>query len=243
MRRASSRTPIVPAASLSAVVAVLLTLVPAPVEAHPFGPPPTARLWAEGTAVTIDWGAAPDDLATIGVELGLLPDDAPEQYLEAPTQVAPDREHEERLAGSEELHRYLLERVRVWQDGRPCEGEVRPIERFLTRGVTIVHRCAAEVDQVEVEIALLHDVHDAYRTFAFSASDDAEPSQAVFTTSSPRHTWHFGGAEAEDTSGAARSAGLVGLVVLGVVALAGVLGAELFGRRGDPDEDADGVAT
>jgi hypothetical protein len=210
---------------------VLLT-APPPADAHPFGPPPTARIWAEGDVVTIDWAAAPDDLALIGVELGLLPEDTPDAYLEAPTQVAPERAHEEQMSRSPELVDYLLERVRVIQRGRDCEGGVEPIERFLTRGATVVHRCAEPVTEVEVEIGLLHDVHPAYRTFAFSASDEAEPSQAVFTAASPRHTWRFGATADGTAEGRARGAGTVGLIILGLVAVLAVAGAELFGRRG-----------
>lgn len=221
------------------VVGSLAAFPPPRAEAHPFGPPPTARVWAEDRTVTIDWGAAPDDLAAIGVELDLLPEETPEEYLEAPTQVAPERDHEDRLSASPELRDYLLERVGVWQDGRPCDGEVRPIERFLTRGATIVHRCPTEVTEVEIEIGLLHDLHSAFRTFAFSASDEAEPSQAVFTAASPRHTWRFAApAEDEGVGERARSAGVTGLVVLGVLAIAGVAGVELMSRRRDGSDEA-----
>lgn len=218
----------------AAVVVLVASTGPLPAppaaDAHPFGPPPTARIWAEGDVVTIDWAAAPDDLALIGVELDLLPEDTLDAYLEAPAQVAPERAHEDEMSRSPELVDYLLERVRVIQGGQVCEGDVEPIERFLTRGATVLHRCAEPITVVEVEIALLHDVHPAYRTFAFSASDEAEPSQAVFTAASPRHDWRFGSTGADGAEGRARSAGLVGLIALGLVAVLAVARAELFGR-------------
>lgn len=221
-------------AALSIVAGILLVSGPPPADAHPFGPPPTARVWAEGSRVVIDWGAAPDDAVAIGVEIGLLEPETVEAYADEPTRGAPDREVEEQLSRSDDLREYILGRIRVWQDGQRCEADLRPVDGFVTRGATTTHDCPGPVAAVEIEISMLHDIHDAYRTFAFSAGD-AEPAQAVFTVASPRHRWVFG-AESSDASGGVPW-GYVGLIALAVVVIGGVVVAEVLSSRGDAPSD------
>jgi hypothetical protein len=206
----------------------------APVAAHPFGVPPTARIWADGYDVGIEWGAAPDDAIVIGVELGLLDEETIDAYLDqGPTRVAPSAEKERRLSESEELRGYLLERIRVVQGRSECDPTIRPIENFVTQGAHVVFRCPREVETVDVEISMLHEVHEAYRTFAFSAGD-AKPAQAVFTVASPVHTWTFGVEADGDSSGRALQ---LGLIALGLLAVVGVILAELASDRGRAQED------
>lgn len=224
-------------AVLPIVAGILLALTPTPADGHPFGPPPTARVWAEGSRVVIDWGAAPDDAVAIGVEIGLLEPETVEAYADGAARVAPDRAAEERLSRSDDLRDYVLGRISVWQGDQRCDADLRTVDDFVSRGATTTHDCPEPVSTVEIEISMLHDIHDAYRTFAFSAGD-AEPSQAVFTVASPRHRWVFGADGADAGSGVPW--GPVGLIVLAVVVIGGVVAAEVLSSRGDtlPDDPA-----
>jgi hypothetical protein len=223
-------------APVMAAVTGLLLLCAAEALAHPFGAPPTARIWAEETHVWIDWGSAPDDAIVIGVELGLLPEEAVDAYLdEGPVRVAPSAEKEQRLSESDLLADYVLERITVTQNRRPCSPALEPIENFVTRGATVAFRCPEPVREVEIRIAMLHEVHEAYRTFAFSHGE-ASPAQAVFTVASPTHTWTFGDRNEDSAAGRGWAAGLI---ALGGLAIIGVVMAEtLLSRRRRDEEPA-----
>jgi hypothetical protein len=158
--------------------------------AHPFGPPPTALVAARGDSVFIEWAAAPDDAMVVGMAIGVVSDDNIDEYLEGPVQVAPPQEVEERLDESDRLVAYLLENIDVEQDGQACEGTVVQVEDFLRQGARLVYECPQDVERVDLSVTVLHDVHEAYRTFAITEGDGA-PSQSVFTTTDPSQTWDF----------------------------------------------------
>jgi hypothetical protein len=204
----------------SALVALVLLMLPAKAaSAHPFGPPPTALLTAEGTTIEVEWRSAPDDAAAIGVVLGFLEESAVSAYLEAPVQVAAPARDEEALSASDDLRTYLTERIVVWQDDRACPATVPPVADFVHGGARVVLRCPEAIGEVEVEITMLHDVHDAYRTFGITASEAAEPAQTVFTSSAPRQRIDFsaaGGGPAPPSGGGH----LARLAILGGVVLA-----------------------
>lgn len=182
-------------------VAAGTAILPGTAWAHPFGPPPTATVTAEGRTVVVEWRAAADDTMALGVHLGLLPPDTLEAYQEGPTQVAPSARDEALLASSPELRRYLLEHIVVAQDGRACAGEVVRTEGFVHEGARIAYRCPVEVGAVELRLGMLHAVHAAYRTFALA--DRAMPSEAVFTATVPARELDFGaGAAGQSGDGA-----------------------------------------
>jgi hypothetical protein len=162
----------------------------APALAHPFGTPPSAIISARNRSVFIEWQATADDAITVGVQIGLLPEELIRAYLEGPTQVAPSRADEEWLSASPELRAYLLEHIQVSQNGRRCSATVQPITDFVHGSATVVHECPEPVETVEVRITMLHDAHPAYRTFAV-ATTDTVPPQAVFSQSNPSHVWTF----------------------------------------------------
>jgi hypothetical protein len=193
---------------LTVLVLTLLgaILTAAPASAHPFGPPPTALVAARGNAVLVDWRSAPDDAIAIGIHVGLLPEETMDAYLEAQTQVAPSAADEELLARSPELHDYLLEHIRVLQDGRPCEPNLQPVGDFVRDGARIIHDCAEDVEVVEIEITMLHDIHSAYRTFAVAENETTVPAQAVFTTAAPRQQMDFSGSAGSGGSDGAEGA-------------------------------------
>ena len=182
------------AATVRATVAlafVALLTVPAPAAAHPFGPPPTAQISAEGNRITVDWSATPDDAVAIGELLGVMPEGSVALYRqESAAQVAPSAEDEARLSAAPELRDYLSDHIAVTQDGRPCSAEIPPIPDFVHEGARVVLTCPAPVDDVQLEISMLHEIHEAYRTLAVGQNTD--PPQGVFTIDAAQQSWRFG---------------------------------------------------
>lgn len=182
-------------------------LAAAPAGAHPFGPPPTARVRADGRVVTIHWSATPDDAVAIGEQLGVMPEGSVAAYRqESAAQVAPSARDEARLSASPLLRDYIAEHIVVEQDGRPCPADVPAPADFVHTGVTVRLTCPRDVDEVELRITMLHDVNPAYRTVATGRATD--PAQSVFTTTTPAHTWRFGAT-------AAPAPGLGGVLAIG----------------------------
>lgn len=179
----------------TAVVVVLVVLLgpasPRPAAAHPFGPPPTAVVSADGRTVTVEWSATPDDAVAIGERLGLMPPGSVTAYREeSVAQVAPSGRDEARLSASVALRDYLMQHIRVVQEGQRCTPRVPAIADFVHRGARVVLRCPDPVSEVTLRITMLHDIHDAYRTVAVGRGSSAE--QSVFTIAAPEHRWRFG---------------------------------------------------
>lgn len=172
-----------------AVAAAALTVTPA--LAHPFGPPPTARISAQGDTVTIDWSATPDDAVAIGELLEIMPPGSVAAYRqEGAAQVAPSGADEARLSASDLLAEYLTNHITVTQAGQQCEASVPAIPDFVHRGARVVARCPAAVDKATLRITMLQDINDAYRTVGIGTMTD--PAQSVFTKASPELVWRFG---------------------------------------------------
>jgi hypothetical protein len=219
------------------LVGILALLPASPARAHPFGPPPTALVAVRDNAVLIDWRSAADDAIAIGIHVGLLPEETMDAYLGVQTQVAPSAADEEALARSPELHAYLLDHIRVLQDGQRCEPHLQPVGDFVSEGARIIHECPAEVEAVEVEISMLHDIHTAYRTFAIAEDDSTVPAQTVFSVAQPRQRMDFTGAatpsgEAGPTAAATNDGETTtSLVVLGALIVAAAGAVMLSGRQ------------
>lgn len=198
-------------------VALAVAVMAQPALAHPFGPPPTARITADGDTITIDWVATPDDAAAIGELLGVMPEGSVAAYRqEGTTQVAPSGADEARLSASPELRRYLTERVVATQNGHPCRTRVGRIPDFVHRGARLHLQCPEPVDEATLRITLLHDIHEAYRTVATGRR--TAPAETVFTVSAPEHTFSFG-VEPPDTTTLpqAAAAGAVAGGAMGIV--------------------------
>ena len=201
--------------ALAATVAL-----PSAANAHPFGPPPTATVSAQGRSVVVDWRSAPDDAIAIGEQLGLLPPGSTEAYREAATQVAPSAAAEAALARSPLLHGYLTDNIRVVQDGAPCRPTVPPITDFVREGARVVAECPEPVRTVTLSLSMLTDIHEAYRTFAVGRA--SEPDQFVYTLRTPTRDWTFG--ERADPAGPSRPAPVaVGAGVSAAVVAAALL--------------------
>lgn len=170
--------------------------------AHPFGPPLTATLSADGTQVTLQWVAADDDWVSLGEHVGAF--DAPD---------ADTLTGAELLARSPEVSEYLLEHLAVAQDGTSCAGTVDAIDP-LGEGVRMVFECATPVSEVELTVAALTDVNESYRTVV---SNEGETG-TLFTAQTATQPWDF------DGGGASTLPLMIGAGVLLVVgAVAGVL--------------------
>ena len=166
-------------------------LVAAPAAAHPFGPPPTARISSQGSTVSIEWSATPDDAVAIGEKLGLMPPGSVAAYRqEGTTQVAPSSVDEATFTASPLLATYLTEHIVVTQDGRPCGAAVPPMRDFVHEGARVELTCPGPVTTVDIRISILHEIHEAYRTVGIGT--DSDPARSVFTVSAPQHTWTFG---------------------------------------------------
>lgn len=177
---------------VATAVVAWVALAP-PAAAHPFGPPPTARVSAQDRAVTISWSATPDDAVAIGELLGLMPEGSVQAYRqEAAAQVAPSSRDEAALSASPLLRRYLTDNIVVEQAGKPCPAEVAPPPDFVHSGATLVATCPEPVEDVTLRITMLHDINEAYRTVAIGTG--SRPEQAVFTVAAPTAEWRFGAA-------------------------------------------------
>ncbi len=172
---------------VAVATALLLPWAPTPASGHAGGPLPHARLAAEGPIVTIEWTAAPDDTADVGIAIGLLPEEAMEAYLDVASEYLPTDDEIERLSRSAELRDYLVDNIQVRQDGQRCPGEAEPADNFIMDGATLTFRCPEPVEQVDVRVTMLHDQDPAYRTF----SVDGTVQFAVHTSSAPEQTWDF----------------------------------------------------
>ncbi|MEV0381295.1 hypothetical protein [Nonomuraea sp. NPDC050643] len=203
-------------APLIAAGAVLLSALFAaqPAAAHPFGPPSTARIGADGSRVTLAWLPAEDDWVALGRSVGAFGDPS----AGADTTLT----GEQKLARSAGVRDYLLARIGVTQAGRPCAAELAPLERLLAEGARFSFACAEPVVEVDVRIEALSDLHEAYRT-VLTAETPAAPARTMLTASSGTRRLRF------DPS----AAGGVPLVVpaVALVAALGTLAAFLVRRR------------
>lgn len=224
--------------ALALAGSALLLLAPAgPALAHPFGPPPTALVSARGNSVFIEWRSAADDAIAIGVEVGLLSEELVDVYLEGPAQAAPPEDRELELTASEALREYLVEHIVVEQAGERCRATVQPMDNFVHQGARTVHECPDPVEEVTITITMLHERHQAYRTFAISGSEDVNPQQEVFSIDNPQHTWDFAAERdsiPDTTTGGSSGVVWWPLATVGGVAVVGVLFMVLRGGESSP---------
>jgi hypothetical protein len=188
-----------PVGLLLALIVVGLLLAPVAALAHPFGPPPRAWVTTDGTTVEIGWEAAYDDHLAVGEHLGYFEQGTSEAYVDPNVQVAPPRADEEALAASEELRDYLESHIGVFQNGQRCAPQVLSTEAFVDRGARTRHECHDREAPLTLRVTVLHDIHDAYRTFGLADDGNAGPF-AVFSVDDPEHAVTFGELEGDSTS-------------------------------------------
>ncbi|MFI6453360.1 hypothetical protein ACIBF6_17580 [Streptosporangium amethystogenes] len=143
-----------------------------PAAAHPFGPPSTARIEADGSHVTLSWLPAEDDWVALGQSLGAFEDPSTGT-------VSTELTGEQKLERSTALRDYLLEKITVAQAGRPCESRLEELRALLADGARFVFDCRSPVTEVDVTVAALTDLNTAYRTML--VANTATPGQTLFT--------------------------------------------------------------
>ncbi|MFF3437231.1 hypothetical protein [Streptosporangium sp. NPDC002721] len=187
--------------------------------AHPFGPPSTARIGADGSRVTISWFAAEDDWVALGQSLGAFEDPATGT-------VSTELTGEQKLERSPALRAYLLDRVAVAQGGRRCESRLEELRALVSDGARFVFDCRSPVTQVDVTVATLTDLNEAYRTMLV-ADTPANPGQTLLTGAESTRRLTFSG-----TGGGGMPPGTA-VVVWTAVLLAGAgVFAVVWRRRG-----------
>ncbi|MFJ8006218.1 hypothetical protein [Streptomyces fagopyri] len=185
----------------------------APATAHPFGPPPTARINADGSHVRLVWKATADDWVLLGQALGAFDNPTGDEAFAVLT-------GEQKLQRSKELHAYLLDRITVSQSGAACRAALAVPQHLLDNGVDFTFTCPHPVQDVDVRLAALTNLNAAYRTVLSAAH--ATPARVLVTSEDTTKRLDFsaaaptGGASAAalTTSGIAAVAAAVGLFVL-----------------------------
>ena len=203
---------VVPAAGVAVVAAP-------PAQAHPFGPPLSARLDVDGAEVTVTWTAAEDDWVNLGEFLGAFTGQTDQTGGTGEPLTGA-----ELLAQSDNLPSYFLSHFLIEQDGEPCQGQVTQLQDLVTLGAQLVYSCPQPVTTVELTVTTLTDINEAYRTVVTS-DVPSEPAQALFTTTTATQQWSF------DAEGGGATA-QVALVASGGLVLAAVAGGVLWWRRG-----------
>jgi hypothetical protein len=226
---AARRTPVrLAAMGCAALLAVVLTATAA--SGHASGEVPQARLSATGHTVTLQWTAAPDDIADLAVAAGVWPEAIAFAYLDVAfggdPALLPDDAEVAAMGRDPALRRYLEDRVRILQDGTACAADARPAPDLMLEGVTVTFECPDEVTSAVVDIRLLHDRDPSYRTF----SVDGTYQYAVHTAAQPAHPWDFRAAEASGGNVPVLPV-LVGAVA--IVLAAALTLARLWSRRPD----------
>lgn len=187
----------VPAIALAAVAA--LGVGGAAASAHPFGPPLTATLTAEGTTVEVVWSGAEDDWMALGEWTGAFA--AAGEESRTGTQI---------LMECPEVRDYLLDNIAVTQQGQDCAGTWEGIEDLLDTGATLHFDCPTPVTTVDVSVTALTDINEAYRTVVTAGGQ-----QTLFTATDPHHALDI-----TQTAGDADRAPVLMLSSAGVAVLA-----------------------
>ncbi|MET7747559.1 hypothetical protein [Micromonospora sp. NPDC005367] len=190
------------ALAMCSAVATAASVALVPAAAHPFGDPQTvavARDEQRPDVVHVRWRVGgPDDLTLLGVSLGLLPED----------RLLPDgnvdyRYSDPGLVGpSEQFSAYLLKRITVTADGRPCVGAVEPPRAVARTGATVDFTCPGPVGSATVTMRTLTDLNSAYR--ALATGPDGQ--RAVYDSVRESHDWVLTGGSATRSANLGRRA-------------------------------------
>ena len=177
----------------------------APASAHPFGPPLEARLAIDGGTVSLSWTGAEDDWVALGERTGAF--DEP----------AAGRTGEELLAGSEPVLDYLAQRISVSHPTGTCEQSRLPVRDLLGEGARFAFACPPGLTRLDVELAVLTDLNEAYRTVLTTPGGQ----QLLFSVDSPVQEVDLGAATSPSPAGLVPVLG--GSLALVAVTVAGVL--------------------
>jgi len=193
-------------ALVTAALAAAVLFPATPAAAHPFGPPSTAHVSADGSRIAVSWLAAEDDWVALGRHVGAFDN------------ASPDVTGAELLRRSPGVRDYLLDRIMVTQGGRPCAGELDELEDVLTEGAKLTFACPAPVVDVDMTVTALTDLNEAYRT-VLRADPPSTPDQALFTAAAPTQhlTFSATGGDSVRRSVVTVAAVLMAVLLLGIV--------------------------
>ena len=215
-------------ASLLALLACALTVVatPAPASAHPFGDPQTVAIAPDPDhpeLVHVRWKVGGlYDLTTLGVALGLLPQDR--VLLDGAVFF---RDSDAAAIGpSDAFAGYLLKQITVAGDGRACAGSVERPDDLAKTGVTVDYTCPAPVGTATVAVRMLTDLNPAYQTLATGPNGE----RAVYGSGRDSHDWALGEVPAAGSAHVGRSAVVQIAVVVGGVLFVGLAALVLLRR-------------
>ncbi|MGW4467384.1 hypothetical protein [Micromonospora sp. NPDC004704] len=212
----SIRTRALAGTLLGALAALVAVTGPAsPASAHPFGPPATARISADGTRVTINWLAAEDDWVALGQSLGAFEDPATGR-------VDTGLTGEQKLQRSPAVRDYLLKRITVSQTGTPCASRLDTLEQLVKKGARLTFDCPEPVTDLDVTVSALTDLNTAYRT-ALTADVPMTPTEALFTATEGSHQVRLTAGEGGSGRPAAVGTVAAGTGIAAVAILAGML--------------------
>jgi hypothetical protein len=199
--------------TLPAIVTSIM-LAPAPAAAHPFGPPLTAQFTADGSDVHVRWSAADDDWVALGRVTGGFDEPTPTDG-DGPVAAQGPITGLERLQRSPAVAAYLVAGIAISQDGRSCRGAVTDVTDLLERGAGLSYECPRDVDEVEVELTLLTEVHEAYRTVGTAGQE-----RHLHTREEPAQTYDLAAVRTEEGGPvAAWTLALGGLIAASVIAV------------------------
>jgi hypothetical protein len=180
--------------------------------AHPFGPPSSARISVDGSRVTLSWLAAEDDWVALGLSVGALEDPATQA-------VSTELTGEQKIRRSPAVRDYLLDHVKVAQQGRPCRGRLEELAALLAEGARLTFDCPAPVVEVDVTVTALTDLNESYRTM-LTAESPATPPQSLLTAARSTQRLRFSataGGVPGSVAAVAVGTGAAGLAGLGVL--------------------------
>ena len=142
-----------------------------PAVAHPFGPPPVAKVTADGPIVTVTWSAQPDDLFALGQAVGAFTGRQVFVYQDGVAmpaeQDAPSIERQ--LASSTEVQQYLDSHIAVREAGASCRMREIATDELFSAGARLTYACPEPPDTLELEITALTDIDPSYRTVGLGA--------------------------------------------------------------------------
>lgn len=215
MRRRTASSRLISSAALSLLALGLAQ----PAAAHPFGPPPVAKVTADGATVTVNWSAQPDDLFALAQATGTLIGEQVFVYQDGvPVPSAEDTPSiRQQLIGSDEIQEYLGSHITVGEAGASCRLQDVVTQELFTTGARLTYTCPRPARTLELEITALTDIDASYRTVGLGAGG----ARSLHTAEAPSQPLAVAASTGEVAAGIPVTL-VVGIGVTAIVAAAAV---------------------